>query len=225
MTGIVDDLKNIFRPKKTKIVIIAIIVFFILGPILGLTTTKIPIRTATAQVIEGDSTDNHTLAYAVPFTIQQDQSCIIEFSAHYNSTSVTLIITGQGIYGSADPNGSDPDGFTRKNFMLSRFERGTSPINSKDVVSSAVCTGDDFYYLEFLGDGNTGTERISSEPGAYVIVVYVTSGTISGVFDLKVYLEGPGEILFNVFILIGLCMILGLLGVAAAILIKKFLEV
>ena len=226
MTSVVNDLKNIFSSKKSKIIIIVTIVFLVLGPIFGLSLAKIQTQSVTGQVISGNSSSNVTFAYAVPFTIQYDQSCIIEFTARYNGTSVRLIIVGQGEYNTGMATDQDPDTLTTRSFMLSTFSRAIYPSSSYSIVTSALCSGDDSYYIEFMGDGTTtGTDRIWSEPGQYVIVVYVSSGTDAGIFDLKVYLEGPGEILNNIFVIIGLCIILGFLGVAAAILIKRFLEV
>ncbi|NHI94296.1 MAG: hypothetical protein EAX96_17525 [Candidatus Lokiarchaeota archaeon] len=226
MTNIGGTLKELFGGKKSKITVIIAIIFFVLGPILGFTLAKIPMQVVTGKVVEGGSLSNVTLAYAFPFNVQYEQSCIIEFTARYNGTPIRLIIVGQGAYNTGVENGLSPDNIAWRNFMVSTFSRAVTPGSSYSIESSVVCTGDDTFYIEFMGDGTiTGTDRIWSEPGSYVIIVYVSAGTDAGVFDLKVYLEGPGEIINNIFIIIGLCLILSLLGVVAAILIKRFLEV
>ena len=226
MVNIGNDVRDLLTRKKTKSIFILIIILFISGPILGALLTRVPVNVVTSQVVSGGSSSDVTQAYAFPFSVFYEQTCTIEFTARYNSTSLRLIIVGQGEFNTGIATSEDPDNLAWRNFMLSTFSRAVAPGSSYSIVTSVLCNGDDSYYVEFMGDGTTsGTDRIWSEPGQYVIVVYVSTGSDAGVFDLKVYLEGPGEFLNGLFFVAGLIMLLGIGVVVGAILIRRFLEV
>ena len=193
--------------KKTKLLLIISIVLMVLGPILGVSFDKVNLFDQTVTISE-DSYTNMTEAYDFQLNIQKDQKLIIEFSVHYLNVTAYLKIVGKGYYDAEYLAETNTNNLNGEDFVYSEFTYGRSP-SQWDVATAdneVSITEDGYYYIEFAGDANG--DYLRSVPGPYVIVVY---GTNSGgpnwddvIFDITIKIDGPGEFLELIFILIGM---------------------
>jgi hypothetical protein len=163
-------------------------------------------------------------SYAYGFSLSQGQKLVIRFSVYYVNVTATLRIFGQGKY-SMEYNENDTltSSVTgMRYFLTSTPSYYTNPDSvGSGVVNTVTATNDDAYYIEFMGDGSSGTTNIWSEPGNYVLLVY---GSNSGTgptdhdvkFNITISLAGLGKVLSI------MCTILGwsLIGLVAL----KFLQ-
>jgi hypothetical protein len=139
----------------------------------------------------------------------------IEFSVNYLNVTAYLKIVGKGYYDAEYLAGTNTNNLNGEDFIYSEFTYGRSPsvydvATSTNVVS---ITEDGYYYIEFAGD--TTGDFLRSVPGSYVIVVY---GTNSGgpswdnvKFDIAIRIDGPGQILELIMILIGVTILVALM--------------
>ena len=193
--------------KKSKLLLIISIVLIILGPILGVSFNKVTLFDQKAFTIHEDSYSNMTLAYDFDVNLQKDQKLIIEFSVHYLNVTAYLKICGKGYYNAEYLAETNTYSLNGEDFVYSEFTYGRSPYNY-DVATSTNAvsiTEDGYYYIEFAGD--TTGDFLRSVPGPYVIVVYgYNNGGPSWedvTFDLTIKIDGPGQLLETILILIG----------------------
>ncbi len=206
---------NIPLEKKQLMVILAVIMF-ILAPVLSI-TLKFTTAYDNQDILSTDSGNTGIIdAWKYDFTLSKDQKITLEFSVFHENVTANLIIIGLGQYNTLFATNASPVTATGKNFLLSSPNINVDPAGISGAgVTIATCTYDDFFSIEFMGDGTTiGTDSIWSEPGDYVIVVY---GTNDGAafnfhniyFNLKVKVQGMGDISSLICNILGWILIIG----------------
>lgn len=194
--------------KKSKLFLIISIVLLVLGPILGVSFDKVTLVDQKAVIISDDSYTNITVAYDFQLEIQKDQKLIIEFSVHYLNVTAYLKICGKGYYDAEYLAETHPHDLNGEDFVYSEFIYGRSPSAYPSVATSTdevFIEEDGYYYIEFAGATFIGYSNLRSIPGPYVIVIYgENNGGDDVKFDLIIKIDGPGELLELIFILIGI---------------------
>ena len=193
--------------KKTAYFIIGIgIVCLVLGPLFGILLDKMTIHEGKPQVIQEDSSSGLTKAFAYQVTLSKDQKLIVEISEFYPNSSVTIKIIAKSVYNQAHSLNSTPGGISGLQFVYSEFGWGSSPAGSTNGDSLLSLPSDGIYfYIEFMGD--RAGDSLISWPGDYYVIVYgLNTGPVSDTnvtFDITIKVDGPGETLNNLLILIG----------------------
>ena len=197
--------------KKTAYFIIGIgILCLVLGPLLGILLDKTSISEGKPQSVQEASTSSIRSAFAQPVTLSKDQKLIVEISEFYENSSVTIRIVAKSSYDQAYSLDNAPGGIPRLEFVYSEFGWGSTPAGSTVGDNSLSLPSDGIYfYIEFMGD-RTGDSLISW-PGDYYVIVYGSNSgppsVTSVYFDITIKVDGPGETLNNIFILIGVLII------------------
>jgi len=210
--------------KKTAYIIISIsIACLILGPVMGLFLDKMTVLDKGAQLIQEDSDDGITKAFAYPVTLSKDQKLIVEISEFYPNTSITIKIIAKSAYDRAFSLNSTPSGISGLQFVYSEFGWGSSPSGSTNGDSELDLPNNGIYfYIEFMGD-RTGDSLISW-PGDYYVIVYGTNiGPASALdvnFDISIKVDGPGETLNNLFIAVGALILVAYAALALVAILK-----
>ncbi|MBD3353540.1 MAG: hypothetical protein GF364_18800 [Candidatus Lokiarchaeota archaeon] len=192
--------------RKTQLIILLVGVgLAIAGPLFGLILERRTLVNKDEIIIDQDSQVSFEDVYSLPFTLKKNGKAIIEFSVYYENVTANLKIFGQGKFdGEVSQNGTnDPQTENGQYFMVTTRDWTWGPFGT--TMRLATCALDDYYYIEFMGDGDN-TNRIWSEPGDYVVVVYgansfVNSTTVK--FNLKVTIDGVGPILNTIFSIVG----------------------
>ena len=193
--------------KKTAYFIIGIgILCLVLGPLFGILLDKVSVYEGKPQVIQEDSTTGMTNAFAKQVTLTKDQKLIVEISEFYPNSSVTIRIIAKSVFDRAISLDSAPGGVSGLQFVYSEFGWGSSPAGSTNGASSlSLPSSGIYFYIEFMGD-RVGDSLISW-PGDYYVIVYgINTGPVSDTnvsFDITIKVDGPGETLNNLLILIG----------------------
>lgn len=214
---------NKFLKKKTAYIILGIgAICLILGPIFGVVLDKMTIYDSKPEIIQEDSV-RITKAFAFPVTLNRDQKLIIVISDFYPNSSVTIRILAKSTYDRAYSENDTTNSVSGLQFVYSEFGYGTTPAGSTNGANTLTLPASGiFFYIEFMGD-RTGDSLISW-PGDYYVVVYGSnSGPASNLnvlFDIHIKVDGPGEALYNAFILIGVLIILIYLMVALISVLK-----
>ena len=215
---------NKFLKKKTAYIILGIgAICLILGPVFGIVLDKMTIYDSKTESIQENSADGMIDAFAYPVTLNKDQKLIIIISDFYPNSTVTIMILAKSMYQRAYSMNSTTSGVIGLEFVYSEFGYGTTPAGSTDSANSLTLPDDGIYfYIEFMGD-RAGYSLISW-PGDYYIVVYGSNigpaSDINVLFDIQIKVDGPGETLYNIFILIGVLIILIYLMVALISVLK-----
>ena len=215
---------NKILKKKTAYIILGIgAICLILGPIFGVLLDKMTIYDSKPEIIQEDSAIGMTKAFAYPVTLNRDQKLIIEISDFYPNSSVTIRILTNSVYKRAYSENSTTSNAIGLQFVYSKFGYGTNPQYSTEGDNTLTLPGDGIsFYIEFMG-GRNG-DYLISWPGDYYVIVYGSnSGPASKVnvlFDIQIKIDGPGEALYNFFILIGVLIILIYLMVALTSVLK-----
>ena len=215
---------NKFLKKKTAYIILGIgALCLLLGPIFGVALDKMTIYDSKPEIIQEDSATEMRKAFAHKVTLNRDQKLIIVISDFYPNSSVTIRILAKSTYDRAYSLNSTTSGVSGLQFIYSEFGYGTTPAGSTNGANTLTLpTNGIFFYIEFMGD-RTGDSLISW-PGDYYVVVYGSnSGPASDLnvlFDIQIKVDGPGEALYNFFILIGVLIILIYLMVALTSVLK-----
>jgi hypothetical protein len=193
--------------KKTAYVIIGLaVVCIVLGPLFGILLDKMTVFDAKPQIIQEDSTTSIRNSFTQQVTLAKDQKLIVEISEFYPNSSVTIKIIAKSLYDQAYSLDLAPGGLSGLQFVYSEFGWGSSPAGSTNGASSLSLPSNGIYfYIEFMGD-RVG-DSLVSWPGDYYVIVYGTNSgppaAINVFFDVTVKVDGPGETLNNVLILIG----------------------
>jgi len=193
--------------KKTAYIIIGIsIACLILGPVMGLLLDKMIIYDKDSELIREDSSSGLTKAFYKPVTLSKDQKLIVEISEFYPNTSITIKIIAKSVFDRAFSLNSTPSGISGLWFVYSEFGWGSSPAGSTDDATAlSLPSSGMYFYIEFMGD-RTGDSLISW-PGDYFVIVYGTNSGPASVrevyFDISIKVDGPGETLNNLLIVIG----------------------
>ena len=203
---------NKFLKKKTAYIILGIgAICLILGPVFGVFLDKLTIYDSKPEIIQEDSAVGITQAFAYPVTLNKDQKLIIEISDFYPNSTVTIRFLTNSVYQRAYSLNTTTNLVAGLQFVYSEFGYGATPAGSTNGANTLTLpTNGIYFYIEFMGD-RVGDSLISW-PGDYYVVVYGSnSGPASDLnvsFDIKIKLDGPGEILYNFLILIGVLIIL-----------------
>jgi len=219
--------------KKTAYFIIGIgILCLVLGPLLGILLDKTSIYEEKPQVVQEASSSGMTNAFAKQVTLTKDQKLIVEISEFYPNSSVTIKIIAKSAYDRAYSLDSAPGGVSGLQFVYSKFGWATypnwSPADSTTGASSLTLpTIGIYFYIEFMGDraGNS----LVSWPGDYYVIVYGSNSgppSVTNVyFDITVKVDGPGEALSNILILIGaLIIVVYVMAVLVSVLKANYLR-
>jgi len=191
--------------KKTAYIIIGIgLACLVLGPFLGILLDKVTIYDRKPVVIQEDSSTSIRNAFAQQVTLSKDQKLIVEISEFYPNSSVTIRIIAKSVYDREYSLDNPPPSGLQ--FVYSEFGWGSTPsgsttgTNSLSLPSSGI-----YFYIEFMGD-RVGDSLISW-PGDYYVIVYGSnSGPVTDTdvpFDITIKVDGPGQTLNNLLILIG----------------------
>lgn len=194
------------KDKKTLMILAIVgVALLIIAPLFGMLFDTKKLVNQQGIAIDADSSVSFEDAYAVEFSLDQNEKAVIKFSVYYENVTANLKIFGKGDYDSeVSQNGTnDPINENGKYFMVSQFDWSANP--TPNTMRTATCVRDDFYYIEFMGDGdNFG--NIWSEPGNYVVLVYGTNswaGSDDVKFNLVVEVDGAGPVLEIIFALAG----------------------
>ena len=193
--------------KKTAYIIIGIgLACLVLGPFFGILLDKITIYDRKPEVIQEDSSTSIRNAFAQQVTLSKDQKLIVEISEFYPNSSVTIRIIAKSVYDREYSLNNPPGGITGLQFVYSEFGWGSSPAGSTIGTNSLSLPSNGIYfYIEFMGD--RVTDSLISWPGDYYVIVYGSnSGPVSDTdvpFDITIKVDGPGQTLNNLLILIG----------------------
>ncbi|MHA1886162.1 MAG: hypothetical protein ACW96S_13995, partial [Promethearchaeota archaeon] len=188
------------KRKMSVALLIIGIGLFVAAPILGYFLDKVEVVNNSIGIYE-DSSSGLQKAFAVPVTIQKDQKATIGFSVNRANVTATLKIVGKGYYDQQYALNNTPGSLSGLSFIYSQFVWGQSPSTYTGSSTSRTITNNGYWYIEF--GGGTSGDYVISIPGAYVIVVYGSnSGPASDTFvpfNLLVRIDGPGEILKQIF--------------------------
>jgi hypothetical protein len=142
------------------------------------------------------------------------------------NVTASLKIVGKGLFDSEyiknDTYG--PPNVTGRYFLISKQVWSGDPSWYEETQRVVICIQDDFYFIEFMGDGNSGG-IIWNEPGDYVIFVYGSNSynmSSEVIYNIQVYKDGPSALIRKGFSAIGwlLIIVAGLVIIDASI--KKF---
>jgi len=210
--------------KKTAYIIIGIsIACLILGPVMGILLDKVTLYDSKPHLMQEDSSSGLTKAFGQKVTLAKDQKLIIEISEFYPNTSVTIKIVAKSVYDRAFSLNSTPSGISGLNFVYSEFGWGASPAGSTNGATAlSLPSSGIYFYIEFMGD-RTGDSLISW-PGDYYVIVYGTnSGPASSrnvYFDITIKVDGPGETLNNLLLIVGALILVAYAALALSSIIK-----
>lgn len=197
-----------------KFGLVAGMLFILFAPTVGGLFETIRVKNDEDQNISDDSAVSFHDVAAYEISIKRGQKFIIKFSVYTVNVSASLKIVGKGLFDSEyQKNATNaPQTVTGKYFLVSKPAWGYDPSVSEDTQTVVTCIQDDFYYLEFMGDGQSSNDLIWNEPGDYVIFVYGSNlfvNSTSGVtFNLEILKSGPSNVITDIFYLLGLGVIL-----------------
>ena len=210
--------------KKTAYIIIGISIgCLILGPIMGILFDKMTIYEMKPELIQEDSNSGLTEAFAHPVTLSKDQKLIIEISEFYPNTSVTIKIIAKSTYNQAYSLNSTPASIPGLQFVYSAFGWGSSPSGSTDGDSLLSLPSNGIYfYIEFMG--SRYGDSLISWPGDYFVIVYGSNSGPASVtdvyFDINIKVDGPGETLNNLLIIVGALILFAYAALALVSILK-----
>ena len=192
------------KMKLLKFGLIMGIIFIIAAPLVGGLFETLPVLKDKDRTIKVESSVSFEEAAAYPIKIKRNQKYIIRFSVYSINVSASLKIFGKGIYDSEYLKNATnaPQTATGKFFLLSRPAWGYDPSNTEDTVTVVTADQDDFYYIEFMGDGQSSSDLIWNEPGDYVVFVYGTNSFVNGThvtFSIEISKSGPSGVIKDVF--------------------------
>ncbi len=205
--------------SNQKVTLLFGLIFVVLAPILGIAAARATLVDQKEITITKESNLTIQKAYNYNFSVTAGQTVVIKFSVYSENVSATLKILGKGSFDEEYvKNTTLPQDLTGRYFYWTVASWGGSYAYCPRYVT---CSRDDFYNIEFKGDGD-GSD-IWSEPGNYVIVVYGTNaGTgasdVNVKFNLTVTIDGMGPIFSTVLNIIGWT----ILGLVALSLILDF---
>ena len=208
--------------NRYKIYALVSVIIIILGPIFGITLDKITLFDSNV-LISTNSSSNIQEAFDYPFTLTKEQKLTMEFSVNTRNVSATLKILTSSAWENANDSGTDPDVITGQDFIYSQFAYGQSPATLSGSTTSRSISQNGYWYCEFAGD--TSGDYLISMPGDYVVIIYGSNSqapTWTNVtFNIKLRIDGPGEFLGGLFILIGVSALVATMLLATFSYMKK----
>ncbi|MBY9004733.1 MAG: hypothetical protein KGD73_12220 [Candidatus Lokiarchaeota archaeon] len=206
--------------KKIKILVLVSVILIILGPVVGLLLNKVVVVPNQPFVIQETSNTDIQDAYAYPFSLAKGQKLVVEFSVFTANVSATIKILGKGTFDQAFEATSNPGGITGLDLIYSQFAFGQSPSSQSSSATSRSISNEGYWYIEFAGD--TTGDYLISIPGDYVVIVYGTNSFATNVyFNIEVKIDGPGEIVELLMILVGVGALVAIMLLGTAGYLKK----
>jgi hypothetical protein len=175
------------------------------------------------KTISDTSGGNIRYAYNYGFTIAGNDFLTIKFSNNRAGVTATLRIVTQSAFDTRLAGNLSSSGLTGLNFVYCVPQYPSTPSSTCDTANSETITSNGNYIIEF-GGGASG-DYVSYTPGSYVVFVYGTNSSVGGVqFDIEIYKGIAGRQFANIIMYIGWGLIIGFMGIAIAVLIKKTVE-
>jgi hypothetical protein len=181
--------------KKIKILLAMGLLFLILGPIVGEMTESIRIYNESNMLVEEESEKSFHNVSTYDLTLKKNQKIIIKFSVYSSNVTASLKIVGKGLFDSEyEKNDTNaPQTVNGRYFLISKPTWSGDPSWYEDTQRVVSCNQDDFYYIEFMGDGDSA-DTIWSEPGEYVVFVYGSNSynmSTEVIYNIEIYKDGP----------------------------------
>jgi hypothetical protein len=198
--------------KKLKFLLGLGLLFLILGPILGEMTETILIHNESSKLVDQESEKSFHNVTSYEISIKKNQKVTIKFSVYSENVTASLKIVGKGLFDSENIKNDTygPPNVTGRYFLISKQVWSGDPSWYEETQRVVICNQDDFYFIEFMGDGNSGG-IIWNEPGDYVIFVYGSNSynmSSEVIYNIEVYKDGPSAVIRNIFSTIGWLMII-----------------
>ncbi|MHA1620466.1 MAG: hypothetical protein ACTSVZ_14410 [Promethearchaeota archaeon] len=185
--------------KKIKILLALGLLFLILGPMVGEMTETFRIYNESDKIVDQESEISFHNVDQYEITIKKNQKITIKFSVYSPNVTASLKIFGKGLFDSEylknDTNG--PQNVDGRYFMISTPSWSGDPSWYEDTQRVVSCDQDDFYYIEFMGDGNSA-DAIWNEPGEYVVFVYGSNSynmSTDVIYNIEIYKDGPSTLI------------------------------
>ena len=213
------------KSKKNLTIFLTIgILFLILAPIVGEMTDTILIFNEQNKLVDQESEVSFHNVDSYEISIKKNQKITIKFSVYSQNVTASLKIFGKGLFDSEyiknDTYG--PQNVSGRYFLISRPTWSGDPSWYGYTQTVVSCVQDDFYYIEFMGDGNSGN-TIWNEPGEYVIFVYGSNSynmSTEVIYNIQIYKDGPSALIKTVMSSIGW----GILIVAGLVIINDSIK-
>ena len=198
--------------KKLKFLLVLGLLFLILGPIIGEMSETISIYDESNESVDQDSEKSFHNVTSYEISIKKNQKITIKFSVYSENVTASLKIVGKGLFDSENTKNDTygPPNVTGRYFLISRPTWSGDPSWYGYTQTVVSCVQDDFYFIEFMGDGNSGS-TIWNEPGDYVIFVYGSNSynmSSEVIYNIEVYRDGPSAAIRKIFSTIGWLMII-----------------
>ncbi|MFW9949227.1 MAG: hypothetical protein ACFFKA_03755 [Candidatus Thorarchaeota archaeon] len=176
------------------------------------------------EVIQEYSVSGITQAYAKEVSLAKDQKLIIEIAEFYPNCSVTIKILAKSTFNEAMIANSTPGSIGGLDFVYSVFGWGTTPSGGTNGATALTLPSNGLYlYIEFMG--TRSGDALISWPGDYVVIVYGSNfgdpTDINVWFDITVAVDGPGDLLLNLFILVGVFLLIFYFIAAVIVILRK----
>ena len=190
------------KAKKILEVLLTMgLLFLILGPIVGEMAETILIHDESNKLVDQESEISFHNVDSYEINIKKNQKITIKFSVYSQNVTASLKIFGKGLFDSecAKNDTYGPQNVSGRYFLISKPTWSSDPRWSGYTQTVVTCVQDDFYYIEFLGDGNSGN-TIWNEPGEYVIFVYGSNSynmSTEVLYNIEIYKDGPSTLIKN----------------------------
>ena len=162
-------------------------------------TETILIYNESNKLVDQDSEISFQNVDPYEISIKKNQKVTIKFSVYSQNVAANLKIFGKGLFDSEyiknDTYG--PQNVSGRYFLISRPTWSYDPGSYRYTQTVVSCVQDDFYYIEFMGDGNSGN-IIWNEPGDYVIFVYGSNSynmSTEVLYNIEIYKDGPSTLI------------------------------
>ena len=181
--------------KIVKVLLTMGLLFLILGPIVGKMAEKVLIHDESNKLVDQESEISFHNVDPYEIKIKKNQKITIKFSVYSQNVTASLKIFGKGLFDSEYTKNDTfgPQNVSGRYFLISRPTWSGDPSWYGYTQTVVSCVQDDFYYIEFMGDGSSGN-TIWNEPGDYVIFVYGSNSfnmSTEVIYNIEIYKDGP----------------------------------
>ncbi len=149
------------------------------------------------------SASNTTDCYHKEFRLEKGYLFSALISNYYDNITIRVKFVTKLTYLQENSSQIDPDTNPGEYFIATPYVYPDTPTTTPTVITSLTINQDDSYRLDFMGDGTTtGTDRLWSLPGDYVILVWGTNSTNFAtneniLFDIEIQVDGLDDLLFS----------------------------